>query len=128
MANSYPDSFRSENYLRMQREDAERRGETNREIVLFSLMYYFSTGRAMVGLPRLLAHMEPRTIDAFVRRVQKGMEKHAKECRDSKTLVTGDLNNTVLAAALGYNTLDDAATAIVHHPYGEKFTFVKKVS
>ena len=103
------------------REDAERAGDTNLREAAYAVAWFMGTGRSFVGIERALSHATHATVVAFVRRVRDGMVREAAKAGRTH-VVTGDLSNTVLASAFGYEDGRTAEMALCTFPYGSRFT------
>lgn len=111
--------------IRYAREDAARAGDAHREVVCYSILWWVSTGREFTGLQRALAHMTRPTLLAFVKRVEKAMKVRASN-HGREVAVTGELDNPLLARALGCASWEEAQTVCVEHPYGTPFTLTRR--
>lgn len=110
-------------WLRFIREDAERAGDQATEHAAYSIGWFCSTGRAFIGLQRVMQHMTKATLRAFVARVAKGMHAEGKAKRGPQAeVVAGDLSNDVIARALGCKDAAAAAERCCNHPYAVRFT------
>lgn len=105
------------------REDAERAGDQALEQAAYAVAWFCATGRAFTGLQRAMRHMSKATLRALVARVAKGMQAEGKAKRGpDASVVTGDLSNAVLAAALGCADVVAAEQLCCNHPCGVRFT------
>lgn len=110
-------------WLRFIREDAERAGDQATEHAAYSIGWFCATGRAFIGLQRVMQHMTRSTLKAFVVRVAKGMQAEGKAKRGpAAEVVAGDLSNDVLARALGIKDASTAVETCCNHPHGQRFT------
>jgi hypothetical protein len=109
--------------LRYWHVDAERADDRLTEQAIYAILWFFGTGRAFTGIRRALEHMNKTTLRAYVARVAKGMQDQARVKRGTEhSIVTGDLSNAVLAAALGCSDVATAEQLCCNHPYGVRFT------
>jgi hypothetical protein len=92
------------------------------QLVCYSVLWFIATGREFSGLQRVCSHMRKGTVKALIARIERGMMARAK-ARGSEHLVTGDLDNSVLASALGFSDIAAASNACCEHPYGKAYTF-----
>jgi hypothetical protein len=76
--------------------------------MLRALGWYIGTGRSFVGLTKVLALLDASGRRTFLRRVRKGMLDAAREY-ERRHPVMGDMGNTILARALGFNDIREAA-------------------
>lgn len=103
------------------RENADRAGDTNLREAAYAVAWFMGTGRSFVGIERALSHATRGTVVAFVRRVRDAMAREAAKSGRSH-VVTGDLSNSVLAAAFGHGSVPAAELALCSFPYGTRFT------
>jgi hypothetical protein len=109
--------------LRFIREDAERAGDQATEHAADSIGWFCATGRAFLGLQRVMQHMSKSTLKAFVARVAKGMAAEGKAKRGPMAeVVAGDMSNIVLARAIGCADVQAAEAFCCNHPHARQFT------
>jgi len=108
-----------EGYLQTARDFGD---DENVKIAAYSVLWFVSTGREFTGFQRACSFMTRGTAKAMLSRVTREMLRVAKARRGSDVLVTGDLDNTMLAHALGFSNASEASEACCCHPYGHRFT------
>ena len=101
-------------------ENAERSNDFNTAAACYAVAWFFGTGRAFTGAHRVVSHMTKSTVKAFLRRTVSLMATAASK-RGSTCCVSGDMNNVLLAAALGL-PVDRADVAACDHEYGVRYT------
>lgn len=116
------DADRFGRHLQRLRLDAVKAQDWTVEAAISSLLWLLSSGQAFTGFEHVCAHMDDRTALALVRRITDGMIRRAHERRPTgTTIMVGDLDNGVLARALGYASSEEAEQECRGHPLDKSY-------